>query len=176
MRITRLRIASGAFVLAAALSLLSVGVVGFAQGGPHRGPGGDGGGTRGGERGRGPRGGRIPFLRDLNLTDAQKAQVKQITDSFEESTKQLRERLYAQRGGEMAALGGEFNETAVRAAAQERANLHVELEVAHARMASQIYGVLTPEQKTQVAQRRQEFEQRRQEWEKKRAETQGDDQ
>lgn len=115
MRLTKMKIVSGALVLVAAL-LLGVGVVSFAQEGH---PGGRGHGRSHGGHGRGGRGGLIPFLRDLNLTDAQKAQVKQIADSFEESTKSLRERLDALRDSEMEGLKeGAFNEAAVRAAAQ----------------------------------------------------------
>ena len=173
MRLTKMRIFSGALVLAAALLLL--GVAGFAQQGPRR--GWDGGGPHG-ERG-GPRGHRgfVPFLRDLNLSDTQKAQIKQLTDSFEASTKPLWERLGALHENEMDGLkDGAFDETAVRAAAQEKANVHVELEVARARMVSQIYALLTPEQKAQVAERRQEFEQKRQQWKEKRDAKSGDDQ
>ena len=66
MRLTKVKIVSGALALVVVL-LLGVGVVGFAQEGHRRGL--DGGGPRGGERGRGgPRGGFVPFLRDLNLT------------------------------------------------------------------------------------------------------------
>ena len=173
MRLTKMKIFSGAFVLAAAL-LLGVGVAGFAQQGPGRGF--DGGGPRGEHRGPHGRGGFVPFLRDLNLSDAQKAQIKQITDSFEASTKPLWERLGEQRDGEMDALkDGAFDEAAVRAAAQERANVHVELEVARARMMSQVYALLTPEQKAQIAQRRQQFEQKRQEWQDKHAGKPDDD-
>jgi periplasmic protein CpxP/Spy len=175
MRLTKRKIVSGALVLAATL-LLGLGVAGFAQDGPGRGFDGRGGGPRGGHRGPHGRGGFVPFLRDLNLTDAQKAQVKQITDSFEASTKPLWERMEAQRGGEMDALkDGAFDEAAVRAAAQERANAHVELEVARARMMSQVYALLTPEQKAQIAQRRQQFEQKRQEWKDKHAGKPDDD-
>ncbi len=167
MRLTKVRIVASAIVLAGMLVLVGVGFAGFAQQGPP--PGGFGGG--------GPRGGGIPFLRDLNLTDAQKAQIKQITDSFEASTKQLRERLDALHESERgAAFDGTFNEAAVRAAAQERANVMVELDVARARMASQVFAVLTAEQKAQVAARRQEMEQRRQEFKQKRAENPGNDQ
>jgi protein CpxP len=159
MRLTNLKAVYGALALAAALLLTGVGFASFAQGG-------FGGGPRG-ERGRGPggpRGGRIPFLRDLNLTDAQKAQIKQITDSAEASTKELRQRLDALHESELGGLtDGTFNEGAVRAAAQERANVQVELEVARARTMSQIFAVLTPEQKSQIAAKRQEFEQRRRE-------------
>ena len=56
---------------------------------------------------------------------------------------------------------GAFDEAAARAAAQARANVHVELDVAHARMMSQIYALLTAEQKAKLAELRQQFEQRR---------------
>ena len=163
MRLFKFKAVYGALALAGVLLLTGLGFASFAQDGPHRGFGG--GGQRG-ERGgpRGPRGGHIPFLRDLNLTDAQKAQIKQITDSAEASTKELRQRMDALHESEMNGLtDGTFNEAAVRAAAQERANVQVELEVARARTMSQMFAVLTPEQKTQIAAKRQEFEQRRRE-------------
>lgn len=149
--------------------LLMAAVVGFAQGGPQQGPGGPRG-PRGerdfGERGGGP----IPFLRDLNLTDAQKAQVKQIVDNFEASTKELHQKLRAMRSQEGNVLkDGAFDEAAVRSAAQARASIEVELEVARARMRSQVYAILTPEQKAKIAERRQQFEQRRQQREAERA-------
>jgi Spy/CpxP family protein refolding chaperone len=150
--------------------LILAAVVGFAQSGPQEGP--PRGGPRG-ERGFGPRGGGpggpIPFLRDLNLTDAQKAQVKQLVDNFEASTKELHEKMRSLRGGEMDALkDGSFDEAAVRSAAQARASIEVELEVARARMMSQVYAVLTAEQKAKLAERRQQFEQRRNERESER--------
>ena len=176
MRVTKWKIMSGALVLAAAL-LLGVGVAGFAQQGPER--HWDGGGGPHGERGpHGGPGGFVPFLRDLNLSDAQKAQVKQIMDSFESSTKPLRDRLEALHESEVSTLfkDGAFDEAAVRALAQERANVMVEMDVARARMMSQVYAILTPEQKALVAQRRQQMEQKRQEWKQKRAEQPDDNQ
>ena len=169
---------ASAIVLAGMLALVGVGFAGFAQQGPPPGGFGGGGPRGGGDRGRGPRGGGLPFLRDLNLTDAQKAQIKQITDSFEASTKELRERLDALHESERASAptDGTFNEAAVRAAAQERASVMVELDVARARMASQVFAVLTAEQKAQVAARRQEMEQRRQEFKQKRAGNPGSEQ
>jgi Spy/CpxP family protein refolding chaperone len=148
-------------VLALATGLMLT-AVGFArQDGPH-GFGGPppGGHGRGGPHGGG--GGLGPLARDLNLTDAQKAQVKQITDSFEASTKPLREQLFkAGGGGQLEGLTDTFDEASVRAAAQARAAVEVELEVAHARMMSQVYALLTAEQKTKLAELRQQFEQRR---------------
>lgn len=144
--------------------LLMLAVVGLAQhgGGPGgRGPGGPG--FHGGP----PRDGLGPIARDLNLTDAQKAEIKKITTAFEESTKSLRDQLEAQRpdGPPDFLKDGAFDEAAVRAAAQARANVHVELEVARARMMSQIFNVLTAEQKAQLEAKRAEHEQRRKEFE-----------
>ncbi|HKR00004.1 MAG TPA: Spy/CpxP family protein refolding chaperone [Pyrinomonadaceae bacterium] len=166
------------FAAIAAAFVLALAVAAFSQQGPggggprHGGPGGPppGDGFRGGP---GPRGGGLgPFGRDLNLTDEQKAQIKKITDSFEESTKALHEQLRALHESQPDPMkGGAFDEAAVRSAAQARANIQIELEVAHARIMSQIYNVLTAEQKAQLAAKRQEFEQRRKEREAQR----GDD-
>ena len=139
--------------------LLALALVGLAQGRRPQGPP-DGGGFHDGPGG--PRGGLVPFARDLNLTDEQKAQIQKLTDSLEESTQALREQLRAQHGDEFAALkDGAFDEAAVRAAAQARANVQVELEVARARTMAQIYALLTAEQKAKINELRQQFEQRR---------------
>ena len=146
---------SGIIAIIAAL-LLAMAVVAFSQEG--RPPGG---GFRGGPGGP-PRDGLGPIARDLNLTDDQKAQIKKITTSFEESTKALREQLRSLHEGQADPLkDGTFDEAAVRASAQARANVQVELEVAHAKMMSQIFAVLTSEQKAQLAAKRQQLEQRR---------------
>jgi Spy/CpxP family protein refolding chaperone len=157
--------AGGAAAILGALLLMAV--VGFSQ---H--PGGQqgpppGGGFHGGPGGRGPGGGGRDGLlehlsREVNLTDDQKAQIKKIGDSFEESTKGLREQMRTLHESQADPLaGGAFDEAAVRAAAQARANVQVEMEVAHARMMSQVLSVLTAEQKAQLAAKRQEFERRR---------------
>lgn len=160
-------------VAALAAVLLVAAVTGFAQEGPRAGGGPDGPRR---ERGFGPEGRRGPggpigFLRGLELTEAQRAQVKQLVDSFEASTRELREKMRALRGGEGDALNGTFDEAAVRAQAQARSQVQVELEVAHARLASQVYNVLTAEQKAKLAERRQQFEQRRREREAERGAT-----
>lgn len=162
MKMNRKRYIGGALAFAAALVLS---VAALAQhGGPgvhQRGPGGPG--MHGGPEGH--RGDLLGhFARELDLTDAQKAQVKQLADSFHESNKGLHEQLRNAGGGHRHFEGlkdGAFDEAAVRAAVQARANLHVELEVAHARLMSQIYALLTPEQKAKVAELRQRHEQKR---------------
>jgi Spy/CpxP family protein refolding chaperone len=159
MKVTKTRLIAGLLALTVGLLLT---VVGFARQEGPRGFGGPpppGGHGRGGPHGGGGLG---PLARDLDLTDAQKAQVKQLTDSFEESTKPLREQLFKVGGGPFDGLkDGAFDEASVRAAAQARAAIEVELEVAHARLMSQVYALLTVEQKTKLAALRQQFEQRR---------------
>jgi len=140
-------------VLAGAL-LLVVAVAGFSHGVRHQGPPRDGG-FRGGP---GPRDGLGPLARDLNLTDAQKTQIKTITDSFRESEKALHDQLRTLHESEPDPMSGTFDETAVRAAAEARAKIQIELEVSHAKMMSQIAAILTAEQKAQLASKRQQFE------------------
>ena len=156
----------GAIMLAG--TMLLVGAIGFAQQSQEQ-----NGQERGGRQwhGRGDKGrggmkggfGGGHFAR-LNLTDAQKQQMEQIAARYHESFKAQRQQ---GRGGERAGFdafnGGTFNEAAVRAAAQARANARVEMEVARARMMSEMYNVLTAEQKAQLAQERQQWEQKRQE-------------
>lgn len=110
------------------------------------------------------RGGFGGHFKNLNLTDAQKAQIEQITTRFRESAKARRQQARANRGeGRMEAFtGGTFNESAFRAAAQARANAQVEAQVERARMMFEIFNVLTAEQKAQLAAERQEREQKRQ--------------
>jgi Spy/CpxP family protein refolding chaperone len=150
------------FALIGVLALVAI--VGFAQGpahfgghGGHGGPGGEGPG----EHGRGGPDGGIPFARELNLTDAQKTQIKQIMDSTFESTKALHEQLRQLHDSAPDPLSGAaFDEAAVRATAQKHAAIEVELEVAHARAMSQSFAVLTAEQKAQLAAHHKEMEQR----------------
>jgi Spy/CpxP family protein refolding chaperone len=144
---------SSVVIAVAGALLLTVAAVAFSHGHRHQGPPRDGG-FRGGP---GPRDGLGP-LRDLNLTDDQKAQIKKINDSFEESNKALFDQLRALHSSEPDPMSGTFDEAAVRAAAEARAKIQVELEVSHAKMMSQVAGVLTAEQKTQLAARRQKFE------------------
>jgi Spy/CpxP family protein refolding chaperone len=156
---TKKRIVGGAVAFAAALMMTVAAVAQHGPGGPggHHGPGGPG--HHGGPGGHGSLLGH--FSQMLDLTDAQKTQIKQLEDNFKESTKGLHEQLAKSGGGPFEALnGGAFDETAVRAAAQARANLHVEMEVAHARFFSQVYAVLTAEQKAQLAELHKQMQER----------------
>ena len=129
--------------------LLTGAAMAFSQGPPR------GGGFRGGP---GPGDGLGPLARDLNLTDDQKAQMKKITDSFRESDKALHDQLRTLHESEPDPISGTFDEAVVRAAAEARAKIQIELEVSHAKMMSQIAAVLTADQKAQLAAKRQQFE------------------
>jgi len=173
MQLTRSRKIVGGLALAGTMALS--GIVGFAQQGTTQGtPQGEGrdrGAWGRGEHGKGGhgmrRGGAFGgrFFERLNLTDAQKAQMEQITTRYRETAKAQRQQWKGrgERNGFDPFGGGTFNEAEVRAAAQARANAQVEREVAHARMMSELYAVLTAEQKVQLAAERQQREQRRQE-------------
>jgi protein CpxP len=153
-------------VLAAIVAL--AGVVGLGQQTQQQGPDDQGKQERGWHRGegRGMRGGGFGghMFESLNLSDAQKEQIKQIAERYHESFKAQRQANRGERRGGFDALGGgTFDEAAVRAAAQARANAQVEMEVTRARMMHEMYNVLTAEQKAQLATQRQQWEQKRQE-------------
>ena len=159
----------GGLVLAAGFALTDV--VGVAA--QEQGQQGDGEGRAerpwGHKEGRGGRrrGGFGPFGRfgaELNLSDAQIEQMRQIEERYR-ATFQAQREARGRRDERPAfdPLAGTFDEAAVRAAAQARAAAQVEREVAHARMMHEMYNVLTAEQKAQLASARQQREQRRQE-------------
>jgi Spy/CpxP family protein refolding chaperone len=99
----------------------------------------------------------MPMFRELNLTDDQKAQIKKIMESEAASTRELHEKLRALHESEPEPFSTTFDEAAVRAAAEARAKIDVELQVSHARTMSQIAAILTAEQKAQLAARKPQF-------------------
>ena len=103
------------------------------------------------------------YAGDLNLSDAQKTQMQERIARHREATAGLREQLrtLCEQGGSNPD-GAAINEAAVGAAAQSRANLRAELEVAHARLMSELNSLLTPEQQARrVEQQRLRQERRR---------------
>jgi Spy/CpxP family protein refolding chaperone len=134
-------------VVAAAGLVLAVGLA-FAQtagGGPtHHEMGGIPGHRMGGE---------FMFLHQLNLTDDQKAQVKQVFQAERPTLRPLMQR-EAQAHLEMMKLitaGGNFNATTAAQLAAQEAQIHMQMEVEHARIGSQIYNLLNSDQKAKVA-------------------------
>lgn len=97
----------------------------------------------------------------VKLSDVQKALIQEHIALHRENTTAIREqltKLCQQRRSHESA--DEINEAAVRGASQIRANLQVELEVAHARLMSQLTNLLTPEQKAARVEQQRQREQR----------------
>ena len=119
--------------------------------------------ARGEWRGRGGKGNHRGgfgggMFAKLNLTDAQKASMKQIRESFGERTKSLREQLRAKRQElRQANDGGTFNEALVTQNLTESAGLQAKLMGEEFKLRQEMLAVLTPEQKTQLDQMRQQF-------------------
>ncbi|HMG76307.1 MAG TPA: Spy/CpxP family protein refolding chaperone [Pyrinomonadaceae bacterium] len=115
-------------------------------------------GERRGGPGEGMRGG---MFRGINLTDDQKAKMKQISESFRESTKALRQDLQTKREAlHQANEGGTFDEASTTQKLTDLAPLEAKLMGEQFKMRQETLSVLTPEQKTQLEQKRAEFKAR----------------
>src|SRR5947209_8161311 len=128
--------------------------------GQHKGAHGDWRGERGGDS-EGPRGGGHfggGMFRGIDLTDDQKAKLQQIHQSFAERTRPLREQLRAKHEElRQAEAGGTFNEALATQKLTEAAAIEAKLMGAEFNLHQQMLSVLTPEQKTQLEQRRAQF-------------------
>jgi len=112
-----------------------------------------------GGRGEGMHGG---MLRGITLTDDQKAKIKQIGQSFRESTKSLRQELQTKRQAlRQASEGGTFDEASTTQKLTEMAGLEAKLMGEQFKMRQETLSVLTAEQKTQLEQKRAEFKARK---------------
>ena len=121
------------------------------RGGRKGGRGGWGGGMREGG-----------FFRQLNLTDDQKAKMKQIHESFAERNKPLREQLRAKRQElRQASEGGTFNEALATQKLTEMASLEAKLMGEQFKLRQETLSVLTAEQKAQLEQSKAQFKGRR---------------
>ena len=106
------------------------------------------GGFPGRHRGMGP-GKRIDRMaKKLNLTEAQKEQVKAILASEREKAEPLRQQLAENRKNLRKVIEAQpFDEATVRTLAAKQNDARVELVVSRARARSQIYALLSPEQR-----------------------------
>jgi protein CpxP len=147
------------------LSLLATSVA-FAQG-PR------GGGPFGGRGGRGPFGPGGLALSELNLTDAQREQVRDIREKYREQTQQFAQRLNAAAEKQRQAIETlPVNETLITSATQDMTQAQVDLAIQEARLNADIWSVLTSEQQAQAtklrAERKARMEERRQEIQQRR--------
>jgi periplasmic protein CpxP/Spy len=143
----------------AALAIVLVTGIAIAQ--PHGGP-------RGGDFFGGP---MLGFFTDyLDLSDAQRAQIKDIMAKEKPALEPLfKQEMQSHRQMMDLVQSGGFDEAKAQAIATQGAQIHAQLEVQHARVASEAYQVLTADQKAKLAQfmakREQRFEQHMQEHE-----------
>lgn len=118
-------------------------------------------GERGGHGKRGGRGWggmRGAFFKQLNLTDDQKAKMKQIRENFAQTNKPLREQLRAKRQElHQASEGATFNEALATQKLTEMAGLQAKLMGQEFSLRQEMLTVLTPEQKTQLEQAKAQF-------------------
>lgn len=111
-----------------------------------------------GKRGFGKRGGHGMIFRGLDLTEEQKAQIKQIRENSRTTVQPIRQqmRLNRQKLQELSA-NGNFDAAQVQAIATQQGNFSAQLIVERERIKSQVYQVLTPEQRQKVAERREQM-------------------
>lgn len=113
-------------------------------------------------RERGDHGGHFMGFRNLDLTDAQKAQIKQIHESHSQSIRPLMEQIRAKRQEiRQASEGGTFNEALVSQKLSEIAPLEAKLMGEQFRIHQEMLSVLTPEQKAKLDQSREQAKSRR---------------
>jgi Spy/CpxP family protein refolding chaperone len=161
-------------MVAAAVVMAGIGVVVSAQMGPRhgmgagQGPGGSGGagmmgpgpGMRGGPGG-GPFGMIGQELRMLDLSDAQRQQVRAILDSHKDELKGIGDRMQTARKALHDAITADaVDETAIRTKAADVALVDADAAVLHAKMHAAVFAVLTPEQQQKAKELRGTMENR----------------
>lgn len=97
----------------------------------------------------------------LDLTDEQKSQIRQIFQDARPRVQPLVQQAIATRHDlQEATANGTFNEAQVRVLAERQGRTVGQLIVEKERVKTQIYNVLTPEQRQKVEQMKDRFEQR----------------
>lgn len=149
--LTTLKLMAGALALTVGLSAAAT-----AQPG-RGGPGVDGRGFRVPGAGGGPLGGLLGVhpdlpLRALNLSDAQREQVRGILESHRAEAASLRQRAgAAHRALQAATSAATVDEGAITQQSQAFGGLIAEAALLRARVRSEVLAVLTPEQQAEAA-------------------------
>jgi protein CpxP len=119
----------------------------------------------GGFRGRGRMAGgpaALLPLRQLDLTEAQRTQIRQLAEQHRTTVRPLLERMRTAASARRQAIEAvPVDEGRIRAAVQELAQAQADLAVQQARLQSDVYGLLTAEQQERVRQLRAERRARR---------------
>jgi Spy/CpxP family protein refolding chaperone len=106
-------------------------------------------------------------LGSLNLTDAQRQQMRAIRERYQQSFQPQRQEL--RQLAELRRGGGTWTPEQ-EARAKE---LHTQLRANAEKLHAELQGVLTPEQQQQLKQEREQFKQRREEFRERRKERRG---
>ena len=92
------------------------------------------------------------YMHKLNLSDDQKAQVKQIFQNEKPALKPLmQQEMQARMQMMQLVASGNFDQAKAAAVASQEAQTHVAMEVEHAKIGAQIYQLLNSDQKAKVA-------------------------
>ena len=110
----------------------------------------------------GPMGALGPMLAGhLNLTDAQKDQLKGIMDSHRDELTGLGDRaMKARQTLQTAVMADAVDEGLIRTRAADLATIESDLAVAHARIHADVFRILTPEQQAQAREAQAQMVQR----------------
>lgn len=115
--------------------------------------------------------GQMMMLHKLNLTDAQKASIKQIVSSNRSQNKPAREALRQQRQAFEAMTPGQAGYQAAAASLAQASGQATQARVQQmANVKAQIYALLTPAQQAQAATLPAQAQARRQKWQQFKAE------
>lgn len=117
-------------------------------------------------QGHGMRHGRRGWMlqrmtKHLNLTEAQQQQVKTIMQTERGKIQPIMRQLRQNEQAENASINGQFDEAKARDFAQKQAALMTDMLVEKERTKSQVYALLTPEQRQKALDLMKQREQRR---------------
>jgi protein CpxP len=167
--LTKAAVGVGALALVAALAVTTTLL---AQPG-HSGPGGRMHGEHGGWGfGFGPE-----TFRELDLTDAQRTQIRTLWDEHRDEIRAAADKLGAAwRAQEEAVKAVPADEAQIRTRGEELGTAQTEMALAHSRLYTAMVQVLTAEQQAKLKQlqteHRQRMQERRQQWQQRRQEGQ----
>lgn len=130
-----------ALVVMVALFVTGITVT-LAQRGPHK------------DFGGGPMMGRM--FKNLDLTDQQRTEIKKVLETERSIMQPIHQQLRENREAlDTATKDGQFNEAEVTSLAEKQGDLMAQMIVSRERVQSQIWQILTPEQREKTAQWRE---------------------
>jgi protein CpxP len=108
--------------------------------------------------------GGAPLFSQLQLSDTQRSQIRDIFANNRDTIRPLMQQLHEKQAALRQSTEGNFDEAAVHAQAQDIASIQAQLIVARAHIRNQVLGVLTDDQKARLSELRAERMQQFREW------------